>query len=255
MSKKGLQHGSVSDNTLWSYKVAGSLTRFKNCREMNVDFMRRVLSVAETGRERWLPGEVFYYNDGPGHKIQATLSIGFTSSGNLVAVLVHYIERNGIHADKFHKFVTLLKSGNLLPKNAEFTAACKTAANDPLFMSVQEEDFEKFYMGPAFKWAETNGFVLELSFLVIADSFLHSGSMLPSLMNKFPEKKPAAGGDEKIWIESYLKARSDWLANHSNKILNKTVYRANAYLTSLTKGDWNLEQPIVMNGQKIMPYV
>jgi chitosanase len=222
---------------------------------MNTDFMRRVLSVAETGKEKWPAGEVFYYADGPGGKVQCTLSIGFTASGNLLPVLVHYIGRNGKHADKFHKFVTLLKKGDLLPRNAEFTAACKTAAADPLFMTVQEEDFTEFYMKPAFKWARENGFVLGLSYLVIADSFLHSGSMLGFLMNRFPEKKPAAGGDEKKWIESYLRARREWLASHPQKILNATIYRANAYLSSLAKGDWNLEQPIVMHGTVIKPNI
>jgi chitosanase len=220
---------------------------------MNTDFMRRTLSVAETGQERWPAGEVFFYNDGPNGKNQATLSIGFTASGNLRAVLEHYIERNGIHATKFQKFVNALKSGDLLPRNHEFTRVCKEAAADPVFMAVQEEDFEKFYMGPAFRWAETNGFVFELSFLVIADSFLHSGSMLSFLMAKFPEKKPAAGGNEKKWIEEYLRARREWLAHHSNAILNRTIYRANCYLTALSKGDWNLEQPLVMNGTTIRP--
>jgi chitosanase len=216
--------------------------------------MRRVLSVAETGQERWPAGEVYFYNDGPNGKNQATLSIGFTAGGgNLLKVLEHYIERNGKQAEKFQKFVRALKSGDLLGRNQEFSTVCKAAAPDPVFRSVQEDDFEKFYMAPAFKWAETNGFTLELSYLVIADSFLHSGSMLPHLMNSFAEPKPAKGGDEKVWIESYLKARRNWLANHSNRILNPTVYRANAYLSALSQGNWNLDSAIVMNGTVVRP--
>jgi chitosanase len=222
---------------------------------VNTDYIRRVLSVAETGQEYWPPGAVYFYNDGPNGKNQATLSIGFTASGNLLKVLELYIKRNESGGPKFQKFITLLKSGNLLPKNAEFTKACKEAAGDPIFAHVQQECFESMYMSPAFKWARENGFVLELSYLVIADSFLHSGSMLGFLMNRFPEKKPAAGGNEKKWIEDYLRARREWLASHPNKILNATIYRANAYLSALAKGDWNLEQPIVMHGTVIKPNI
>jgi chitosanase len=222
---------------------------------MNTDYMRRVLSVAETGKERWDPGACFFYNDGPNQKNQATLSIGFTASGNLIRVLEMYVGRNGAHAAKFQRFISLLRSGNLLPKNSDFAKACKDAAADPIFRQVQEECFESMYMSPAFTWAKSNGFTFELSFLVIADSYLHSGSMLAFLMAKFPEKKPVAGGNEKVWIKSYLDARKAWLAGHTNKILNGTVYRANAYLSSLAKGDWNLEQPIVMHGTTIKPVV
>jgi chitosanase len=221
---------------------------------MNTDFMRRVLSVAETGQERWPAGEVYFYNDGPNGKNQATLSIGFTAGGgNLLKVLELYIKRNESQSHKFQKFITLLRSGNLLSKNAEFVKACKDAAVDPIFREVQEECFESMYMAPAFKWARENGFILELSYLVIADSFLHSGSMLGFLMNRFPEKKPAAGGNEKKWIEDYLRVRREWLASHKNKILNPTVYRANAYLAALTQGNWNLDSAIVMNGTVVKP--
>jgi chitosanase len=87
---------------------------------------------------------------------------------------------------------------------------------------------------------------------VIADSFLHSGSMLQSLMAKFPEKKPKEGGNEQVWIKAYLRARHDWLKNHSSKILNGTVYRADCYLNEIARDNWKLQTtPIVMNGTKV----
>jgi chitosanase len=70
-------------------------------------------------------------------------------------------------------------------------------------------------------------------------------------MQRFPEKKPSAGGDEKKWISDYLNARKSWLANHENKILNKTVYRANCFLIEASKGNWDLITPVVMNGTKV----
>lgn len=216
-----------------------------------VSFIRRILSTAETGKPEWDSGATYFYNDGPGGKNQATLSIGFTASGNLKKVLERYIAANGIFAARFAPFAALLP-GNLLPNNKEFAKACQEAAADPLFKQVQEECFEEFYLKPAFVWARKYEFVWPLSYLVIADSFLHSGSMLPFLMDSFTERKPFAGGSEKIWIEAYLNARKQWLANHSNKILNATVYRANCYLIELAKGNWDLSSgSLVMNGTTV----
>jgi chitosanase len=76
--------------------------------------------------------------------------------------------------------------------------------------------------------------------------------MLAFLMNAFAEKKPAAGGDEKTWINEYLHARKNWLENHSNKILHGTVYRVNCYLIELAKGNWDLSSgSLVMNGTQV----
>ena len=85
--------------------------------------------------------------------------------------------------------------------DSDFIALLKEIGKkDPLMMSVQEEMFDQLYLGPAFEWASKYGFGLALSYLVIADSFLHSGGMLGFLMNKFEEKKPSDGGEEKRWI-------------------------------------------------------
>ena len=123
-----------------------------------------------------------------------------------------------------------------------------------MMMKTQEEMFDKLYLGPAFSWASKYGFALPLSYLVIADSFLHSGSMLDFLMNRFSERKPVDGGDSKAWITAYTKARKAWLADHSNSLLRKTVYRCNCFLTQIEKDNWDLEQtPVVMHGTPCNP--
>lgn len=217
--------------------------------------IRRVLSVAETGKTDWNPSTIYIYPDdnrfSPPRK-QITLSIGFTESGNLKKVLARYIAKGGKLADYFSAYVANLGTGQSLSSNPAFTNNLKTAGAERVMVEAQNECFDELYLGPAFSWATQYGFIYPLSFLTIADSFLHSGSMLGFLMNSFPEKKPSAGGNEKIWIKSYLAARKNWLANHSNKILNKTVYRANCFLIELEKDNWSLEKsPIVMNGTPI----
>ena len=218
-----------------------------------VSLIRRVLSVAECGKPVWDPGQTFVYNDGTGGRKQCTLSVGFTADGgNLRKMLEHYVEVGGKFAEQFKHWITALEQNDPLT-NPSFRELCRKAGReDPLFMEAQEQAFDQYYLGPAFKWAEQYGFKEPLSLMVIADSFLHSGSMRPQLVNAFAEKKPSAGGNERIWIEEYLKARKNWLANHSNQLLRNTVYRANCYLDEVAKGNWGLDQgELVMNGTRV----
>jgi hypothetical protein len=218
-----------------------------------IEFIRRILSVAETDTAKWNPAAVYVYADGNDGRKQCTLSIGFTADGgNLRKVLERYVEAHGAFGPELAPYITLLKEGDP-GTDPDFIALLKKVGKeDPLMMTVQEEMFDKLYLGPAFSWAAKYGFGKALSYLVIADSFLHSGSMLSFLMNKFEEKKPSDGGDEQIWIHEYAEARRDWLANHSNKILRGTVYRVDCYLEEMEKDNWDLEQaPIVMNGTSV----
>jgi chitosanase len=221
--------------------------------DATLDFIRRILSVAETDKPEWDPGAFYVYADGNDGRRQGTLSIGFTADGgNLRKVLELYCAEGGKFAADFAPWIRDLKAGNPGTSTAFQTLIKKAAKEDPLFAEVQKKAFEELYLQPAFVWAETHGFKLELSHLVIADSFLHSGSMLGFLMAKFPEKKPNAGGDEKKWIVDYLNARYHWLQTHSNKILNKTTYRAQCFMHEATKGNWDLTAgPVVMNGTRI----
>jgi chitosanase len=213
-----------------------------------VGFITRILSVAECGKPEWNPSQVFKYNDGPGKTPQWTLSIGFTEmGGNLKAVIERYIDKGGALATAFAPYLGTLGKKHIADQ--AFKKLLEDAGKEPAMAQAQREIYEEKYLSPAFKWAAKHGFTLPLSYLVITDSFLHSGSMLPFLMNAFAEKKPVAGGDEKTWINEYLNARKNWLADHSNKILQNTVYRVNCYLIELAKGNWDLGSgSLVMNG-------
>jgi chitosanase len=221
-----------------------------------VSYIRRILSVAETDRAEWNPGAVYVYADdnrfSPPRK-QITLSIGFTEGGgNLKKVLQRYVENGGKLGAQFAPYLPSLGSGPTLARDMKFINLLKEAGKDPAMVKAQQECFEEFYLGPAFVWASSHGFTLPLSYMVIADSYLHSGSMLGFLMKSFPEKKPKDGGNEQAWIRAYTKARKQWLATHSNKLLNKTVYRANCYIEQMERGNWEMQQhSIVMNGNSV----
>jgi chitosanase len=218
-----------------------------------VRFIRRILSVAETDQPEWDPAAVYVYGDGTGGRKQCTLSIGFTADGgNLVKVLERYVADDGAYSDRLVPHIALLKAGDP-GTDSDFIALLKEIGKkDPLMKSVQEEMFDKLYLAPAFSWAAKYGFALPLSYLVIADSFLHSGSMLDFLMNRFPEKKPSDGGKEEDWILVYTDTRRDWLKNHSNKILRGTTYRCDCYLREMKRDNWDLAQaPVNMHGTEV----
>jgi chitosanase len=219
-----------------------------------IQFIRRILSVAETDKPVWNPSEVFVYADGDHDRRQVTLSIKFTEDGgNLRPVIERYIDKNGTLMAKFPTFLPLIATG-VLASNDAFKKLLKDAGQDPLMMEAQEELFDEKYLGPAFRWAKKYGFTMPLSFLVIADSFLHSGSVPEFLTNRFPEKKPKDGGDEKAWIHAYLKTRRSWLAGHSNSLLHKTVYRCDCYQKESARHNWEMAmQPITMHGTAVHP--
>lgn len=221
-----------------------------------VSFIRRVLSVAETGETEWNPSALYIYADDnrfrPPHK-QITLSIGFTEGGgNLKKVLQRYIAEGGKLATQLEPYMQGLGGRDTLANNTAFVDLLKAAGKESVMADAQKECFDELYLEPAFVWAKEYGFTMPLSYLVIADSFLHSGSMLGFLMNSFSEKKPVAGGDEKKWITDYLDARKKWLSNHPNRILRNTVYRANCFIAELARDNWLLvDTPVVMTGTSI----
>jgi chitosanase len=195
--------------------------------------------------------DVYIYRDGPGGVRQITLSIGFTQYGNLGPLVAAYAERTGKFSQQINKFVGRMREADLV-NNAEFINLLKEAGEDPVMQQTQEELFDKFYLTPGVKWAADQGFVLPLSNLVICDSYLHSGSILPTIRSRFPAKTPTNGGQEKAWISQYTDARQNWLANHSNTLLHVTVYRTKYYKELIATDDWELDgySKIAMNGIK-----
>jgi chitosanase len=91
-------------------------------------------------------------------------------------------------------------------------------------------------------------FTLPLSLLVIYDSHIQSGSIRPDIREKFPEKVPKNGGDEKTWIKQYVNARHTWLANSGKPIVRQTIYRTQCFKNAIAKNNWDLSLPINANG-------
>jgi chitosanase len=187
----------------------------------------------------------YIYHDGNDHRRQITLGRGFTADGgNLKKVIDRYISKGGKLSDQF------LNHQALLPDDRELLNLLHRAADEQVMRDAQDEIFTEVYLQPAFDWANSHGFSYPLSFAVIADSFLHSGTMLKFLMDRFAEKKPADGGRETTWIEEYVKARRDWLAS-KGKPLSNTLYRPRFFLDQIAANNWNLDPPLTANDTRI----
>ena len=194
---------------------------------------------------------IYKYNDGPEDRKQITVSFGITEYGNLKTLIKNYCFRNGNLTEEFTPYVAKIGAESLV-NNTEFLTLLKEACTEDIMKECQEQAYDDLYINPALAFCNKNKLQLPLSKLVICDSYLHSGSILPALRNSFTESVPVNGGDEKVWIESYCKARRNWLANHSRVILHSTVYRMDFMLNRIEKGDWELIQsPFIANEVKI----
>ncbi len=209
------------------------------------------LDIFETGKLGGDYGNISIFNDGP-HGIKQ-LTAGrhqTTETGHLPALIETYIKSDGEYSKDFGEFLPVLHRGHLY-ENSAFISLFKHAASDPVMQRVQDAFFEKVYWNSAMEWAAENGFTLNLSMLVIYDSFVHSGSILGFLRNRFEEKTPKKGGNEKVWIVAYAGARNSWLKNHSNAILHNTAYRSALFVKIAQKGDWDLKESIKTKGEII----
>ena len=215
------------------------------------DKIQKIVNVFESGTPNGDYACVSLYDDGPNGIKQITYGKSQTTEwGNLPNLIDLYIKNDGKHASDFLKYSDSFGRVSLVT-NKDFITLLKVAAKDPIMHQSQDSFFDEHYWKPALAWFDKNQFKLNLSMLVIYDSFIHSGSILKFLRDKFSEKVPVNGGNEKYWILDYCKARFVWLDNHSNPILRKTVYRVDNFLTAIKEENWDLAETFVANGTKI----
>jgi chitosanase len=191
--------------------------------------------------------------DGPDDVKQITLSIGFTQyGGNLGKVIEEYKERGGVLGKELGAYLGKMRTAGLVNDSGFKNLLKKAGKEDPIMGEVQEDLFEKLYMDRAIAWGEKEGFVEPFSYLIICDSFLHSGSIMGFLRERFEERTPNGGGREKVWTKDYLNERHDWLKGHSNSLVRTSSYRTKYYKELLALDDWQLDayHTIAMNGIK-----
>lgn len=213
----------------------------------------QVINVFESGSPQGNYGTISIYKDGPHNMRQVTYGRSQTTEyGNLHELVDMYVQAGGIYSEALRPYLDKIEV-TPLADDATFKQLLRDAGKkDPIMRQTQDTFFDKRYFAPAMSWADTNGFDLPLSALVIYDSFIHSGSILSFLRKRFPEPPPVSGGDERTWITQYVDTRQNWLANHENRILRNTIYRTECFKTEIDRNNWDLTQlPIVANGISI----
>lgn len=217
--------------------------------------IERTINVVETGKPEGNYAAIVRYADGPHNIRQITYGRSQTTEyGNLRKLVQAYVAANGLFSHELSVYADRVGSEPLTYDNQFISLLRSAGRKDPVMRRVQDKFFDEVYFQPAMKWADAHQFKLALSALVIYDSFIHSGQILWFLRQRFAANPPSLGGDEKAWTSAYVNVRHDWLANHSRKILRKTIYRTQAFKEQIAKNNWDLNQlPLMMNGVPVTP--
>lgn len=212
----------------------------------------QVLNVFETGTPEGKYHSVVVMRDGVSHSRQITYGRSQTTEqGNLKTLLEMYIARNGLFAAEFIPYLPKIRV-EPLADDQDFKKLLKESAKtDPIMRDCQDEFFEQLYYQPAELFFKGNQFKTPLSMLVIYDSYIHSGGVPSKLRKQFPEMTPLNGGLEKAWTTAYVNTRHAWLANHGNRLLQKTIYRTQCFKDQIEVNNWGFEHPIMANGVRV----
>jgi len=224
-----------------------------NLTEQQKRIIEQVVNVFETGKPAGNYGKVTIMADGPGNQRQITYGRSQTTEySNLGTLVRNYVSSNGIFSSQLQPYVNSIGVSSLVDDTRFIQLLRDSGNNDPMMVRVQDQFFDHAYYLPAIAWAESKGFRLALSALVIYDSFIHSGKIRDDIRAMFTELPPSDGGNERIWVEGYVDARARWLANHSNQLLHRTVYRTDCFRQEIARNNWDLNLlPVIANGVEV----
>ncbi len=219
--------------------------------------IERVINAFETGSAEGNYGAIAIYADGPHNIRQVTYGRSQTTEyGNLRELVQRYVEAGGTYSEALRSYVDKI-GGESLTEDAQFKALLRQAGRqDPVMHGVQDAFFDEAYFDPAMKWADDHGFTLPLSALTIYDSFIHSGSILWVIRQRFADPPPSLGGDEKAWTRAYLRERENWLGANTRPAVRNSVYRTRDMTREANRDNWDLSQlPVMANGAAVNPAV
>jgi chitosanase len=217
--------------------------------------IERVVNAFETGSADGDYGAVSIYADGPNRVRQITYGRSQTTEyGNLRTLIRKYVDAKALYSGALEPYADHIGSAPLTD-DPHFKKLLRHAGRqDTVMRTVQDEFFDKAYFQPAIQWADAHGFTLPLSALVIYDSFIHSGSILWVIRQRFAENPPALGGDEAAWITAYLRERRIWLGLSPRPAVRKSVYRVKDLTREADANNWDLSQlPVLANGVPVHP--
>lgn len=218
----------------------------------------QVLNIFETGSKEGkydtlVVYEDFLYNSQRYKQITYGKS-QTTEFGNLKTLLQMYVSANGKYSALIQPYIHkigIISGGTpiSLCNDENLKVLLRKAAKEDFKMKeIQDKFFERYYFQPALAFFTHHQFTFPLSLLVIYDSFIHSGSILMFLRQRFSEMPPLQGGDEKTWIKQYVNVRHEWLGSHTYKTLRNTVYRTELFKKLIADNNWYLQKRFITQG-------
>ncbi len=133
-----------------------------------------------------------------------------------------------------------------------FRKLLRDAGRDPVMQTVQDSFFDRVYWQPAEKAANRLKISSALGAGVVYDSHVHGSwhAMRNRTIERFGQPEELG---EKNWIRRYVEVRKEWLANHGNTLLHRTVYRMESFADLIGRGNWELAMPFTVRGLVIDP--
>ena len=105
----------------------------------------------------------------------------------------------------------------------------RDAGHDPVMQQVQDRFFDSVYWESALSTCQAIGISQPLSIGVVYDSRIHGSWVL--MRDRTNERFGSVTDiNEENWFKHYIDVRQDCLANHSNTLLHRPVYRQSKLL-------------------------
>lgn len=216
--------------------------------ELQKQAAQAIVNIFETGKTLGDYARVTLLSGDPGHltygRSQTTLG-----SGNLYLLIKAYCAApNAACARSLTPYLQRLADIDIgLDRDTGFRALLTEAGGDPVMQDEQDAFFDRVYWTPATRTATALGLTTPLSTAVVYDSLIH-GSWSAMRDRTVARHGDAKSIGEKKWVTAYVAERRDWLASHSNTLLQRTVYRMDAFAALIAAGNWALGIPMNICG-------
>ena len=210
-----------------------------------------IVNVFETGKAQGDYGRVTVLPGDSGHltygRAQTTLA-----SGNLHLLIKSYCETDGPgYAKELGKYLTRLAQRDLkLDQDLRLRILLRDAGLDPVMQDTQDGFFDRVYWLPAIREASRIKIGNGLGSTVVYDSMIHGSWKRVRDLTIQQFGAPEAIKANK-WVRKYVAVRRDWLANHPNPLLHKTVYRMEAFQDLIGRRKWSLALPFTVRNVMI----
>jgi chitosanase len=208
-----------------------------------------IVNIFETGKITGEYGQITLLEGDTGHltygRSQTTLA-----SANLFLLIKAYCDTSGAtFSNELAQYLDRLEAIDLsLDTDRNLWSLLREAGDDPIMQRVQDAFFDRIYWQPSLKSAAYVGITSALGTAVVYDSRIHGSwhRIRDRTIESFGAN--AADGRERQWVENYVAVRQDWLANHTNPLLRRTVYRMESFGQLIQAGNWDLTLPCRVRG-------